>query len=328
MDKAFEVLWRIIAGASLVAFVSPPFLFLFGVIDSPALMLYLQQVVSGVANGCVYALVALGIVLIYKATETINFAQGEILMIGAFLAFTFINILGMNFWLGALLAAGGTALVGMGVDRIIIRPMVGQPAFAIVMVTIGFGFVARSAVSMVPGWGTDSYAIERPFAADVFTWGEIAISYDHAMIVATTVVLCAALFLFFRYTKLGIAMQASSQNQLAAYYMGIPVRQIFTLIWGLSAGVAGLAGLMLAPFTFVHTNMGMVVFRAFPAAVLGGFGSIPGAIVGGIIIGIVESLSGFYLDEGIKNVAAYVVLLLVLVLKPEGIFGVVHRKKV
>lgn len=328
MDKAFEVLWRIIAGAALVAFVSPPLLFLFGVIDELALMQYTQQVVSGVANGCVYALVALGIVLIYKATETINFAQGEILMIGAFLAFTFINIMGMNFWLGALLAAGCTALVGMGIDRVIIRPMVGQPAFAIVMVTLGFGFVARSAASMVPGWGTDSYAIKRPFAADVFTLGEIAISYDHALIVATTVGLCAGLYLFFRYTKLGIAMQASSQNQLAAYYMGIPVRKIFTLIWGLSAAVAGLAGLLLAPFTFVHTNMGAVVFRAFPAAVLGGFGSIPGAIVGGIIIGIVESLSGFYLDEGIKNVAAYVVLLIVLVLKPEGIFGVVHRKKV
>jgi branched-chain amino acid transport system permease protein len=328
MDKAFEVLWRVIVVATLLAFVSPPFLMAIGVIDSVQLLQYLQQVASGIANGCVYALVALGIVLIYKATETINFAQGEILMIGAFLAFTFINLLGLNFWLGALLAAVATAFVGMAVDRVIIRPMVGQPAFAIVMVTLGFGFVARSGASMIPAWGTESYAIERPFANEVLSLGQVAISYDHAMIVATTVVLCTVLFLFFRFTKLGIAMQAASQNQLAAYYMGIPVKSIFTLIWGLSAAVAGLAGLMLAPFTFVHTNMGMVVFRAFPAAVLGGFGSIPGAIVGGIVIGIVESLAGFYLDEGIKNVAAYIVLLLVLVLKPEGMFGVVHRKKV
>lgn len=214
MDRTFEVLWRVVAGASLVAFVSPPFLLLFGVIDQLTLMQYTQQVVSGVANGCVYALVALGIVLIYKATETINFAQGEILMIGAFLAFTFINILGMNFWMGALLAAGGTAIVGMGVDRIIIRPMVGQPAFAIVMVTLGFGFVARSAASMVPGWGTDSYAIDRPFAADVFTLGSIAISHDHALIVAVTTALCLGLFLFFRYTKLGMRCRPLRKTSL------------------------------------------------------------------------------------------------------------------
>jgi branched-chain amino acid transport system permease protein len=126
----------------------------------------------------------------------------------------------------------------------------------------------------------------------------------------------------------GIAMQASSQNQLAAYYMGIPVRRINMLIWGLSAGIATIGGILLAPMTFVHSNMGFIGLKAFPAAVVGGFGSVPGAIAGGLIIGVVEALSGFYLPEGFKDVAAYVVVLLVLMVKPSGIFGDTVAKKV
>lgn len=328
MDRMFDLAWRGLGIVSAIAFLSPPFLALFGVITGVELSQYLQQVVSGVAQGCVYALVALGIVLIYKATETINFAQGELLMIGAFAAFTLISILGLNFWVGVGIAVFLTAIFGMGVDRVIIRPMVGQPAFAIVMVTLGFGFVARSVVGMIPGWGTDTYPIPSPFNGKVIEIGTLVISQDSAAVVGFTTILCTLLFVFFRYTRLGVAMQASSQNQLAAYYMGIPVKGIFTLIWGLSAAVSGLAGILLAPFTFVHSQMGLIVFKAFPAAILGGMMSIPGAIIGGLIIGIVEALAGFYLPEGFKDVAAYVVLLVVLVLKPEGIFGVVHKKKV
>jgi len=126
----------------------------------------------------------------------------------------------------------------------------------------------------------------------------------------------------------GVAMQAASQNQLAAYYMGIPVRRLNSLIWGISAGVAALAGVLLAPITFVHVNMGFIGLKAFPAAVIGGFGSLPGALVGGVIIGVVESLSGVYLPEGFKDIAAYVLLLIVLVVKPTGIFGETASKKV
>ena len=140
--------------------------------------------------------------------------------------------------------------------------------------------------------------------------------------------LCALLYAMFRYSRIGIAMQAASQNQLAAYYMGIPVQRLNGLVWGLSAGVAAIAGLLLAPFTFVHVNMGFIGLKAFPAAVVGGFGSLPGAIVGGLIIGIVEAIAGFYLPEGFKDIAAYVVVLLMLVIKPNGLFGGSTRKKV
>ena len=158
--------------------------------------------------------------------------------------------------------------------------------------------------------------------------GGAAISLEQLMIIVMTAALCAVLFLFFRFTRIGIAMQASSQNQLAAYYMGIPVRRINTLIWGLSAAVATFAGILLAPLTFVHANMGFIGLKAFPAAVVGGFGSIPGAIVGGLVIGLVESFAGYYLPEGFKDIAAYIVVLLVLIFKPSGLFGDKLRKKV
>ena len=305
-----------------------------------ALLQFAQQVVSGAAIGCVYGLVALGFVLIYKATEVVNFAQGELLMVGAFLALTFISILGLNFWLGALLAILCTALFGYVLDRVIVRPIVGQPIFAIIMVTIGIGYVSRSTVSMVPGWGVDTYTLETPFSNRTVSMGELVLSQDHLAIMVLTVALCAVLFLFFRFTKLGIAMQATSQNQLAAYYMGIPVKTVFSLIWAISAAVACFAGILLAPQAFVHSNMGFIGIKAFPAAVLGGFGSIPGAVIGGLIIGIVESLAGFYADgivnaltgyegeTGAKDMAAYVVLLLVLIVRPEGLFGQTARKKV
>jgi branched-chain amino acid transport system permease protein len=236
--------------------------------------------------------------------------------------------LGLGFWLGALLALLATALLGGALDRVVMRPMVGQPVFAIIMVTIGIGFLFRSLVSMTPGWGVDTYTIETPFYGKVVSLGELVLSQDHLAIIVLTMALVAVLFAFFRYTRLGVAMQATSQNQLAAYYMGIPVKNVFSMIWALSAAVAAFAGILLAPIAFVHVNMGYLGIKAFPAAVLGGFGSIPGAIVGGLIIGVVEALAGFYLPEGFKDVAAYIVLLAVLIVRPQGLFGEIARKKV
>ncbi len=288
----------------------------------------LQLALSGIAIGCVYALVALGFVLIYKATETVNFAQGELMMLGGFFAYTATALMGWPYWAAIVFAVLVMAIFGMGVERIVLRPVLGQAQFTVVMVTIGVGYVMRGVVSMVPGWGTDTYKIANPFADKVINLGGAAISLEQLMIIVMTAALCAVLFLFFRFTRIGIAMQASSQNQLAAYYMGIPVRRINTLIWGLSAAVATFAGILLAPLTFVHANMGFIGLKAFPAAVVGGFGSIPGAIVGGLVIGLVESFAGYYLPEGFKDIAAYIVVLLVLIIKPSGLFGDKLRKKV
>lgn len=288
----------------------------------------LQLTIAGVAMGCIYALIALGFVLIYKATEVVNFAQGDVMMLGAFVAFTFASLWEWPFALSLPFAVLVLACVGALFDRLLLRPIIGQPTFAAVMVTIGIGFVARGVATMIPGWGTDTHALKAPYSDGVLHLGALVLSTDDLAIIALTSLLCGLLFLFFRYTRVGIAMQASSQNQLAAYYMGIPVRRINTLIWAISAGIAAFAAVLLAPITFVHSNMGFIGLKAFPAAVVGGFGSIPGAIVGGLIIGLVEAYAGFYLPEGFKSVAAYLVVLLVLMVRPSGIFAEMRRKKV
>ena len=218
--------------------------------------------------------------------------------------------------------------VGMAVDRVVIRPLVGQPVFALFMVTLGVGILARSVAGMVPGWGAETYALPTPFANQVVSMGRLTISQEHVAIIVSTALLVGGLFAFFRFSRLGVAMQAVQQNQLAASYMGIPVKRVFALTWALSAAVAGFAGILLAPIAFVHVNMGFIGLKAFPAAVLGGFGSVPGAIAGGLIIGIVEALAGFYLPEGFKDVAAYVVLLAVLIVRPQGLFGVSTKRRV
>ena len=291
-------------------------------------MQFLQLVISGIAQGCIYGLIALGFVLIYKATETVSFAQGELMMVGAFAGLALMTMLNFPYWLSVPCAIAAMAAFGMATERLVIRPILGQPAFSIVMLTIGIGYLARGLITMIPGIGTETHTLPVPYKDAIVNAGGLVINIEQMVVIASTAVLCAVLFALFRYSKVGVAMQASSQNQLAAYYMGIPVQRLNGLVWGLAAAVAAIAGLLLAPITFVHANMGFVGLKAFPAAVVGGFGSLPGAIVGGLVVGIVEALSGFYLPEGFKDVAAYVVVLIMLMVKPNGLFGDKLRKKV
>jgi branched-chain amino acid transport system permease protein len=181
---------------------------------------------------------------------------------------------------------------------------------------------------MLPGIGTDTHTLPVPYKDQVVNLGGAIASVEQLVVIGATAVLCLLLYALFRYSTVGIAMQAASQNQLAAYYMGIPVARLNGLVWALSAAMAAIAGLLLAPITFVHVNMGFIGLKAFPAAVVGGFGSLPGAIVGGLIIGVVEALAGFYLPTGFKDIAPYVVVLLMLWFKPNGLFGEKLRKKV
>jgi branched-chain amino acid transport system permease protein len=286
----------------------------------------LQLVVNGAASGCIYGLIALGFVLIYKATEMVNFAQGDVMMLGGFVAFTLIARFHLPYWVGGLLAIVITAAFGYALDAFVLRRVIGQPQFAVVMLTLGLGFIFRAAAGIT--WGYDSVGFNTPFTNKTVHINGLVLGEDNLSIIVGTVLLCGILYLFFSRTRIGVAMQAASQNQLAAYYMGIPVRTIFSLIWAISAGVACLAGILLSPVSMIDVNMGFLGIKAFAAAVIGGFGSIPGSVIGGVIVGVVEQFAGYKLPAGFQEVTANVVLLLMLFIRPQGLFAERMGKRV
>src|SRR5437660_11356249 len=247
-------------------------------------------------------------------------------MLGAFTCYMFVVWYGVGYWAALALAVAIVALFGAALDAAVRRRGIGQPQFAVVMLTIGLGAMFRSFASLT--WGSEIYTLPTPFSARTTRLGGVTVSHEYVAIIVGTVVLCALLYAFFTYSRVGVAMQAASQNQLAAYYMGIPVKRMFSLIWAISAGVAAIAGILLAPVSLIDINLGFLGLKAFAAAVLGGFGSIPGALAGGVTVGLIELFSGAYLPQGVKDVAAYVVLLVVLAIRPQGMFGTIARKKV
>lgn len=286
----------------------------------------IQLLVNGVAVGCIYGLVALGFVLIYKAGEVVNFAQGDLMMLGAMLAVTFATTMGLGYWVGFGLAVMAMLAIGGAIDAVIVRRIVGYPQFSTVMLTLGIGFVLRSAASIA--WGPETRTLQTPFSSGMLEIAGVSVSQTYVSIIAGTTLLCALLYVAFRYTRVGQAMQAASENQLAAYYMGIPVKRYLSLVWAVSAALSTCAGVLLAPVTLVDVNMGSIGLKAFAAAVIGGFGSIPGALLGGVIIGVVELAAGILFNEAWRDTAPYIVLLGVLLARPQGLFGKVVRKKV
>ncbi len=289
---------------------------------------FIQLIVSGLASGCVYGLIALGFVLIYKATEAVNFAQGDFMMIGAFICLGLTNqdFWGLNFWLAVPIAIVIMAVLGYLFDWGVLRFMFGQSQVSIVILTIAVGFILRFAAGTI--WSHEPVSLETPFAGRDISLGGVVLGFDEIAIIIVTLLLTLALFIFFSRTKLGMAMQASSQNQLAAYYMGIPVKRIQSLVWALSGAVAAVAGILFASKGAIDPSAGLLGIKAFAAAAIGGFGSLPGALVGGLIIGLVEPLSARYGAPGFSQIAPYGILILVLVFRPGGLFSQTQKKKV
>jgi len=281
--------------------------------------------ITGIAQGCAYGLIALGFVLIYKATEVVNFAHGEFMMLGAFAVLTLSEALGWSFWPSFLAGCLAVALLGYLVDAQIMRRIIGESQASIFILTVAFGFIFRSLAGMLFGWNARS--VEAPIQGQLVVGDLVSINYDRVIIIVATVIFVVAIRMFFRRTRYGIAMQAASQNQLAAYYMGIPVKRLVSATWALGAFIAAAAGALLAPVTQVDTTIGFLGIKALAGAVVGGFGSIYGALLGCILIGLIEPFADYYLP-GIKGASAYIVMLVVLFVRPEGLIPQVYQKKV
>ena len=301
----------------------------------------MQETISGVALGCIYALIALGFTLIYKATEVVNFSQGEIMMVGAYMHFFFLNQFvaltgGLNAWVFLLAFIGSVifaVLFGIILDFIINRPLKGEPVFSIIMATISLAIILRSLTAMLAG--PLSLIPISPFGDHTFILGGIVISILDISIIFSAIIMMSVFYYFFNYTKWGISMKATSADSEAAQLLGIPVNKVYRYVWIFASVVGVLSGIMLAPrMALIDTSMAFLGLKAFPAAILGGFGSIKGAIVGGIILGIIETVSlgtlSFYFPwiKEINDIIVWIVLIGVLMIWTDGLFGMAKVKRV
>jgi branched-chain amino acid transport system permease protein len=285
----------------------------------------LQQIFSGLAAGAVYASVALALVMIYRATDLVNFAQGEMAMFSTYIAWSLVTV-GLPFWAAFLITLVASFLGGMAIERIIIRPVENAPVLAAVIVTIGLGLIFNS----LAGWFY-SYTVQdfpspfpdRPLFGALMTTQELGV-------VGVTLVMLTLLFLFFRFTKTGLAMRAAAQNPESARLCGIPVGRMLAIGWGLAAAIGATAGIMVAPVLFLDPYMmSGVQLYAFAGALLGGMSSPVGAVVGGVIVGVTENLVGTYLiPTQLKLTVALALIILVLVFRPNGLFGTAIVRRV
>lgn len=287
-----------------------------------------QLLISGLAVGSLYALVALGFVLLYKATDILNFAHGEAMLLGAMICYVLVRSSVPFVW--ALTITTGCALVfGMLSERLLLRPLIGEPQFAVVMVTVGLSIFLRSLAGII--FGHDNKVFPSPFPGAPIKVGALVLSHAHlwSMILATAMVVL--LFLFFQYSRTGLSMRGVANDQDTAMLMGISVKRVLSLTWGMSFVIAGIAGVFLANVMVLNIGLSLVAIKAFPAVVLGGMESIPGAIIGGLVIGVLETLVGGYLDQtlpGVKDLTAFVVLFVVLMIRPYGLFGKAEIERV
>ena len=286
----------------------------------------LQMIVSGIALGAIYGLIALGIVMVYKATGILNFAHGESAMLSAFVAFTLFK-LGLPVWAVVVLTLLFGAALGMSIERLVIRHFIGKPLLSSAITTLGMYLIFGDLAIWI--WGKDTQELPSLFSAAPIQIGSAVVSGIDIGIVVTCAVLALLLFAFFRYTRLGIAMQATMENPTAARLMGIPIRRIYSMAWALSHVIAALAGLLVAPLTFLHFSMMQHALHfAFAAAVLGGIGSMPGAVVGGLLIGVARAISDGYIEARWTNSVVFAILIATLVFRPSGLLGAKLRDKV
>lgn len=290
------------------------------------LPLILQAVASGVVTGCVYALIALSLVIVYKSTDVINFAGGEIVMIGGYLGMLALLYLELPYFAIFPFSVAATFALGAVFDRVVLNKVLGRALpgqsilVAMVIATVGLSYVLKGSVRVVP-YTEEVRRLPPLFEGAPIFLGPVILQRQDIAIVAIAVLIMLALWAFFAFTLAGKALRATSQNPRAAALVGIPVRRMRMTVWGIASALAAVAGILLAPKLLMTPDMGVIVILAFAAAIIGGFASLPGCILGGIVLGVIQNVVGLLISSKAISVAPFLVIMLILVLRPQGLFG-------
>lgn len=291
-----------------------------------SLALHAQLLFSGISVGSIYGLVALGLVLPFKAAGILNFAQGEMVTVGAYIALFLTVSLHLHPYVVFPLTLVLAAVFGIAVERAFIRPVMRTPEFTIVICTLAVGLMIKNVVRLT--WQDNVYPLPVPISADTIALGDVRINPLLLWVDGSALALMAVLVAFFRLTRHGKAMRAVSQSQEGARLMGIRVEGVFAATWAISTAMGAMAGILLGALFGIHPELGSVLTKAFVAAVIGGFFSLPGAVVGGVLVGVVETFSGAYAGSAFKELVAFLLLIAVLLVRPHGLFGSQQARRV
>ncbi len=289
-------------------------------------MILLQLIVNGLLLGGIYALISIGLTLIFGVVRVINFAHGEFLMLSMYITYFSYTFLGLNPYLSLLIGIPLMFLAGMAIDQLIIRPLRDAPAYMQVFATVGLSIVLLNlALFLFTG---DYQSIHMAFAEKIFRLGSLSLSYAKLVIFFSAILVSVGLFLLLKYTNIGKQIRAIAQDRMAAKLMGINLNRIYMLTFGIGTALVGIAGGLILPVYYVFPSVGVYfVLTAFVVVVLGGMGNMVGALLGGFIIGITDSLSGYYIDPSLKEVVSFIIFLVVLLIRPSGLMGIVGSEE-
>ena len=285
----------------------------------------LQLALSGLSIGSIYALVGLALVLPFKASRVVNFAQGEIATFGAYLALI-LSGLGLPYLAVVPLVLVGAAALGIVTERLLIRPIVNGPEFTLVIVTFAIGFIIKAIVRL--HWQDNTFTLDAPFVGPPIAMGTLRLNPAYLVYVVSTGAVVAALFTFFGYSKFGKAMRATALDPIAARLMGIRIGSVFSAAWALSTMLGAFVGLLLAPIIGINPEIGHLILKGLVAAVIGGFSSLGGAVVGGLRLGLLETYAGAFFGATLKNLVPFAVLILLLLIRPQGLAGASTSQRV
>jgi len=279
-----------------------------------------QLIVSGIAVGCVYALIALGMTILFRSTTVVNFCHGEFFMLGAFAVLVPLQTLGWSYGWCLVFSLGLLFLVGMAVERGLMRPLQSAPHISLAMMTVALSYLFKGISRFF--YGREVVALPPLMAGDPVFFGDVVLLPQDMLIMGLVLLVVVAFFVFFQKTEIGKVVEAASQTPRGAFLSGINVPLLRNLMWGVGAAMGALAGILIAPNTLVYPDMGgHMLVRGFAAMTLGGFGSLPGAVVGGIVLGVFENLAGGYLSSALVDITAYLVIIIVLLIRPQGLLG-------